>query len=214
MLLGLAALSLASALPEPRNDFLNCSASFADRGRFGNVFLLVDGNHRALKLTASINEPDGWSRAELALDPADRRLPGLLSHAYFAVRFDRPRPAFPLRMDVYADSTLRWRRSITVPFWPSSLSGPDSAARDPGAASDRKKVPGTVHYVAGADDGLPVPTPGELRIVIFDAAGRQVGETRFPLVGPEPEGPMATALSAVESAYRARACSPPPPPIH
>jgi hypothetical protein len=58
-----------------------------------------------------------------------------------------------------------------------------------------------------------VITPRELRIVMLDARGRQVGETHFALPGSEPDAKVSIALAAVETGYRTRRCTPPPPPI-
>lgn len=205
MLLGLAPLALALASATPESDTLICQAGFADHGRIVNVFLVVDGEYTPRAMNAWVNEPDGWSRADIALDPMEPRLPGLFSGAFFAVRYTRT-PVFPLTLSAYADGTLRWRKAINVPFWPTILGGTAESAR---AGRD----PGTGDYVSRADDGLPVPTPRELRIVLTDARGQPVGETRFMLPGAEPDGPMARALATVEAGYRAHNCFPPPPPI-
>lgn len=205
MLLGLAPLVLALATAAPEDDTPICQAGFADHGRIVNVFLTVGADYTPRTLNVWLNEPDGWSRADIALDPVERRLPGLFSGAFFAVRYTRT-PVFPLTMNVYADGVLRWRKAVNVPFWPTILGGTAESLR---AGRD----PGTSDYVSRADDGLPVPTPRELRIVLTDARGHQVGETRMMLPGAEPDGPLARALAAVEADFRAHNCSPPPPPI-
>jgi hypothetical protein len=174
-------------------------ADFGSGGRYGMVLLQVEPDYTPRSLTVSIHEPDGWSRAEIMLDPTGRRLPGQFSGAFFAVRFTRT-PDLPLTMNVYADNILRWRRVIHTPFWPGTPGSPEAIPRS------GRNAPGITDYVARADDGLPVPTPRELRIVLVDARGRQVGETRYALPGVEPGGHLATALASVEAAYRGHLC--------
>jgi hypothetical protein len=204
-------LTQAAAPAEP----LICHASFYEekRRRFGNAVLVTDQDYTPRGLTISINELDGWSRAEVRLDATDRRLPGVLTSAFFAIRFTR-RPAYPLTMNVYADEALRWRKTVDTPFWPTTLFDQAGVDGHRGAASDRKRARGTSGHVARADDGLEVSTPRELKIVVIDAKGRQVGERRYALLGNAPEDSIAKALAAVESGYRDRRCTPPPPPIH
>lgn len=212
MSIGLAILLLtqATAPAEP----LLCLASIYEEKskRFGSAVLLTEPDYTPLALTISINELDGWSRAEVRLDPRERRLPGVLSFAFFAVRFT-VRPAYPLAMNVYADGVLRWHQRVDTPFWPSSLFDQAGVDGHPGAASDRKRAPGTSGSVSRADDGLEVSTPHELKIVVIDAKGRQVGERRYALLGSEPDDPIAKAVSDVERGYRERLCHTPPPPI-
>lgn len=212
MSLGLAILLLtqAAAPAEP----LLCLASFYEekRKRFGSAVLVTEPDYTPRALTISINELDGWSRAEVKLDPIERRFPGVLTSAVFAIRFTI-RPAYPLTMNVYADDVLRWHQRVDTPFWPTTLFDQAGVDGRPGAASGRKRAPGTSGYVSRADDGLEVSTPHELKIVVIDAKGRQVGERRYALLASEAEDPIVKALAAVESGYRDRACHPPPPPI-
>jgi hypothetical protein len=206
MVLSLPPLLLALASAAPQDELRICDADFGDGGRSGHVALLVGGDYRPSSLTLSLREPDGWSRAEIALDPAERRLPGLLSNAFVALRFTRP-PELPLRMNAYADGRLRWRHEIRTPFWPGSLDRSATVTRI------GRHAPGTVDSLGRADDGVPVPAPHELAIFLVDARDRQVGETRYILPGAAPDGPAAAALAAVEAQYRARTCHEGAPPI-
>ena len=205
MLAGLASALLALASAGPQDVPLLCIADFGGGGRYGMVLLQVEPDYTPRSLTVSVHEPDGWTRAEIELDPAERRLPGRFAGAFFAVRFTRV-PALPLTMSVYADDVLRWRRVIHTPFWPGTPASPEAVPRS------GRNAPGITDYVARADDGLPVSTPRELRIVLVDARGREVGETRYALPGVEPGGPLATALASVEAGYRGHLCHPSVPP--
>jgi hypothetical protein len=142
----LASLFLALAPAGQPSEIWVCSASFSEGSRIGYVNLVAADDYRLHSMTIRLSESDGWTQAEIALDPNERRLPGTLSHVFFVVRFTR-KPAFPLTMNAYADGRLRWRKSITVPFWPTTLIGPARVG------------PGTAAYIARADDNLPVPTP-------------------------------------------------------
>jgi hypothetical protein len=199
MLPSLAPLLLALVSAAPQEEPRICEADFSEGGRSGHVAFVVGWDYTPGSLTLSLREPDGWSRVEIALDPAERRLPGLLSNAFVAVRFTRP-PELPLRMNAYADGRLRWRHEIRTPFWPGSLDRSATVTRI------GRHAPGTVDNLGRADDGLPVPAPHELAIVLVDARDRQVGETRYILPGAAPDGPAAAALAAVEAQYRARSC--------
>jgi hypothetical protein len=72
---------------------------------------------------------------------------------------------------------------------------------------------GTADYLSQADDGLPVPTPREIEIILTDAKQRQVGSLRYPVFNDTTQAALSAAIIQLESAYSKRSCSVPPPRI-
>jgi hypothetical protein len=201
-MLGLVAfVAAAQAAAAPAGGSLTCSAYFLDGGRSAYVSLGVDGAYTPHRMAITLHDRDGWTRTEISLDPAERRLPGAFAHGFFAVRFTG-RPVFPLTMTAYADGRLRWRETVRVPFWPATLIGAARAGR------------GTTVFLGRAEDGLPVATPREIEIVLTDARGRRAGSVRYPLVTGASEERVRRAIADVETALAARRCLPPAPPLH
>lgn len=199
MIAALVSMLIAQA-PPAQNADLSCSAWFSDGARTGYVNLWVGHDYQPRTMKLLLRDPDGWTRATVSFDPNTRKLPGSLSNIFFLVRFEQ-KPAFPLELKAYADGQLRWQKTITTPFMPPLAGG----AAAPGS--------GTVDYLGGADDGLPVPTPRELQIMVSDAKGRAVGALRYPVLDDATQAAVSEAMEKLEADYSAHACSPPPPPI-
>jgi hypothetical protein len=198
MIGALASLLLLAQTSSALDNGLSCSASFADGVRSGFLSLWVDREYRTRSMGLTLSDQDGWTRSQVTLDPIDRKLPGVLSSFFFFVRFER-KPTFPLTMNAYADGTLRWKKSIAVPFVPTS-SMPNAAPYS-----------GTADYLGRADDGLPVSTPRELKIILMDAKERPVGTLRYPIFDDATQVAALKAIAQLETSYKERSCTPPPP---
>ncbi len=197
MLLFLAPL-LGALSPAPDSNRL-CEVSFLDAGRPGSFILQVDNAYTPLMMQLWLYEL-GRFKATVVLDPAKRALPGTLDSVFFNIRFTR-KPRFPLTLRAYADGTLRWQKTIHVAYWSP---GPGDVGPAPFA--------GHMDYVGRADDGLPVPMPGELRIILTDAQGRDVGSEHYALPGNAPNAATVGALAELEQRYRDHKCFAPSPP--
>lgn len=200
MIAALVSMLIAQASPAQNAD-LSCSAWFSDGYRTGYVDLWVGHDYRPRSMKLLLSDPDGWTRATVSFDPDTRKFPGILSNIFFLVRFEQ-KPTFPLELKAYADGQLRWQKTITTPFMPPLVGG--------GAAPGS----GTAGYLGGADDGLLVPTPRELQIMVSDARGRAVGALRYSVLNNATQAAVSEAMEKLEAGYSARACNPPPPPIH
>lgn len=194
-------LAMIAGAPSAAPQSLFCQSWFSDGSRHGIMSLQLSGDHKPFAMNLTLNEADGWTRAQVELDPKDRKLPGQLKSVFFAVRFTR-KPAYPLKLAAFADGQLRWRKTILVPFWPTIL--PTGKAM---------RNVGTVDYVAQADDGLPVQTPRELKVVLTDAKGRVAGDLRYPLIAGATEEALTKSLAEVQTRLDTHQCFPPPPPI-
>ncbi|WP_156398371.1 hypothetical protein [Caulobacter sp. Root1455] len=197
MIAALVSMFIAQA-PLTQDTYLFCSTGFLDGVRTGYLTLRVDHDYRPEFMQLSLNDPDGWTRATVSLDPNNRKLPGVLSGMFFHIQF-KQKPVFPLALKAYADGQLRWQKTINTPFMPALV----NVDATPGS--------GTADYLSRADDGLPVATPREVTIVVNDSKGLEVGALRYPLLSNSTQAAGLEAIERLEAAYNARACSPPPP---